>query len=247
MLLYYIKYFIYTAYKWNIKLAWFTIINDIKGEKKYNIKTSQNSDLKKLTIKSDNIQHADIYMGANYFLLENCFKEIKKYNRKSIVDFGSGKGRVLIVAAHYGFTKLTGVEFAEELCDIAKENIGRNKSSFPEATFRILNIDAADYVVDDDDDVFFFYSPFNQHVMAKVGKNIVASVKKAPRKIYIIYIFPQLKKMFLKAGFTEIYYYKKMATEEVSILTNNFDQPSPNENLNILHAVSENSKDTGQL
>ena len=37
------------------------------------------------------------------------------------VDFGCGKGRVLLLAAGFGFARITGVEFAKELCDIAKE------------------------------------------------------------------------------------------------------------------------------
>lgn len=218
--LFYTKYFIYIARKWNSKLALFTVVNDIKGEKKYRINTSEISDLKKLEITGDNARHADIYMGSNYFLLEKCFEEIKKYNKRSFVDFGSGKGRVLVVAAHYNFTKITGIEFAKELCDIAKDNIANNQSYFPDTLWRVFHMDAIAYEIEDGDEVFFFYSPFGPNIMRAVIKNILKSIEKTPREIFIIYVFPQMKEFFLKAGFSEIYSFKKMETEEVSILKN---------------------------
>ncbi len=217
---YYLKYFFETAKKWNTKLAWFTVINDIKGERKYHIKTSEINDLKALTITGENLKNGDIYLGSNYFLLEKSFDRIKEFNKKSIVDFGCGKGRVLIVAARHHFTKITGIDFAKELCEIAKENITKNQFRYPNAKFIVRHMDAADYVVEDDDDVFFFYNPFNHLVLIKVIRSIQASLKTNPRKVYIIYLFPQLKILFEKTGFTEIFHYKKMDTEEVSILTN---------------------------
>ena len=85
--------------------------------------TSKLNDLKKLSIKGNNI-HAKIYQGANYFLLEKVFSYLQNINaNKNIVDFGCGKGRVLVVAAYYGFNKITGIDFAKELCDEARKNI----------------------------------------------------------------------------------------------------------------------------
>lgn len=40
----------------------------------------------------------------------------------SFVDYGSGKGRVVLTAAQLGFARAIGVEFSPELCRIAQEN-----------------------------------------------------------------------------------------------------------------------------
>jgi len=219
-LLYYLKYFVQTAVKWNIRLAWFTVINDMRGEWKYQLRTSRIDDLKSLTITGENLRNGDIYLGSNYFLLEKSFRQIKDTGMKGLVDFGCGKGRVLIVAARFGFTKITGVEFARELCELAEKNVAVNRSRYPRAIFSVLHMDAVDYKVEPDDEVFFFYNPFNHLVLIRVIRNIQASLKTHPRKVHVIYLFPQLKILFEKTGFTEIFHYKKMDTEEISIFTN---------------------------
>ena len=81
-------------------------------------------------------------------------------------------------------------------------------------------MDAIAYEIEDGDEVFFFYSPFGPNIMRAVIKNILKSIEKTPREIFIIYVFPQMKEFFLKAGFSEIYSFKKMETEEVSIFKN---------------------------
>ena len=177
-LLHYLNYFFYIAFNWNFKLALFTIRHEIRGEKKYGIETSKLNDLKKLSIKGNNLTHAEIYQGANYFLLENLFSYLQSKNaNKNIIDFGCGKGRVLVVAACYGFDKITGIEFARELCDIARKNIIPLQVKFPEKIFNVIHINAVDYVIEDDTNVFFFFNPFDETVMLAVVKNILAFTK----------------------------------------------------------------------
>ena len=44
------------------------------------------------------------------------------YSRFSFIDFGSGKGRVLLVAAGFPFKEVIGVEFSRELHEVALKN-----------------------------------------------------------------------------------------------------------------------------
>jgi hypothetical protein len=56
--------------------------------------------------------------------------------------------------------------------------------------------------------------------MLPVVKNILGSLKENPRKIYVVYLNPLHKEIFLSAGFKEEYYFKKMEYLELSILSN---------------------------
>jgi SAM-dependent methyltransferase len=47
----------------------------------------------------------------------------------SFVDFGCGKGRVLLVAATYPFRRVIGVEFSNDLCETAGENVERHSEN----------------------------------------------------------------------------------------------------------------------
>src|SRR5687767_6982120 len=137
--LHYLKYFFYIALNWNAKLALFTIYHEVRGEKKYGIRTSKLDDLTKLSVKGNNKKHAEIYQGANYFLLEAVLSYLQNIGaNKKIIDYGCGKGRVLAVAAFYGFNKITGLEFSEELCNEARKNITPIQSQFPKKIFNVF-------------------------------------------------------------------------------------------------------------
>jgi len=215
--IYYCHYFFFIAFNWNLKLAWFTIQHEIRGEKKYGINTIRLNDLKKLSLKGE-INSAENYQGANYYLLENVFEHLQNINAThNILDFGCGKGRVMVVAAYYDFLKITGVEFARELCDVARKNIAPVQQIFPEKIFNVTHANAVDYKIEIDTNVFFFFNPFNEVVMLAVVKNILQSLKENPREAYIVYINPAHKEIFMSAGFEQIYHHEKMKYIEVSI------------------------------
>jgi predicted RNA methylase len=139
------------------------------------------------------------------------------------VDFGSGKGRVMAVAAFYDFKNITGVEFASSLCREAENNIAAIKPLYPSTNFKIICEDAVNYQIENDTNVFFFFNPFDEVVMLKVVKNLLFSLKQNPRKAFIVYVNPLHKEIFESAGFEEEYYLRKMEYIELSILSNEIE------------------------
>ena len=215
----YIRYFFYIGLNWTARLAFFTLYHEIRGESRYHLNTTGINDLKKLTLKGRYRKQAEVYQGANYLMVEMIFQQLRSLGvNQSIVDFGCGKGRVLIVAAHYGFTDITGVEFARELWEDAMRNINALKARHPSARFRVLYENAVDYQVEDHTQVFFFFNPFQEPVMKKVIEHILRSYRQSRRPIYIMYVNPQLKNLFLQEGFREIGYVRKMEYVEASLL-----------------------------
>lgn len=223
----YIKYFFFIGTRWNFTLAAFTIYHEIRGEKKYQIDTSSIDYLQGEKIESNNLDHASIYQGANYYLIEQALKFLRDENaNNSITDFGCGKGRIMVVAACYGFTTINGVDFAPSLCREAKRNIEKVKTLFPSSTFKIVCGDAVNYKIEKDTNVFFFFNPFDEVIMLQVVKNILYSLKENDRKVYVVYINPLHKDIFLSAGFTEEYYLMKMKYLELSILSKETENDS---------------------
>ena len=223
--LYYLRLFFFIAFNWNIRLAWFTVYHEMRGEKKYNLDTSKIVDVKKLSLKGDNVEHAELYQGANYYLLEKVFDHLQTIEAnlptgqagQNILDYGCGKGRVLAVAACYGFSKITGVEFAKELCEIARENIIPVQQKFPDKIFNVIHANAVDYKIEPDTNVFFFFNPFNEVVMLAVAKNILQSLKETPREAYVVYLNPLHKEIFMSAGFEQIFHYEKLKFIQATI------------------------------
>ena len=214
----YIKYFFYLAYNWNIRIAWYIIRQEMNGEKKYGIDTTGADELKKLENKGIDITHATIYMPVSYTLLEEILRQLPASARKHFLDIGSGKGRAMCIAAHHGFKKVTGIDFSKELCDAAKDNLAITKQKIPALHYEIINNDAFYFKIPSDVDCIFFFNPFDETIMSGVTNNISASLQQHPRKMYIIYVNPLHKELFIMAGFKETWYSKKMKYLEAVIL-----------------------------
>ena len=216
---YYLKYFYFISKNWNPWLAAFTVYHEIKGERKYDINTIKINMLRDERIESENLSHASIYQASNYYLIEKAFDYLgnEKVN-SGLLDYGCGKGRILIVAAHYGFRSITGIDFSRHFCIEAEANVEKIASKFPGTEFNVICADAAFYKIENYQNTFFFFNPFDEVVLLKVVKNMLSSLKEFPRKIFVVYINPLHKEIFLSAGFEEEYFFKKMEYLEFCIL-----------------------------
>ncbi len=83
-----------------------------------------------------------------------------------------------MVAAHYGFTDITGIDFAKALCALAEKNVQNTIPRFPLAKFNIICDDVVNYKIQKNQTVFFFFNPFDDVIMLKVVKNILSLLKK---------------------------------------------------------------------
>ena len=214
----YIQYFFYLASNWNLRIAWHIIRQEIKGEEKYSIETTGADELRSLSKKGIDISHATIYMPASYDMLETLFPKVQSYKPVHFLDIGCGKGRAMCVAASYGFTKVTGIDFSKELCDTAKRNLEITKAVHPNLSYNIINNDAFYYHIPMDVDCIFLFNPFDEVIMSGVIENIDVSLEEFPRDIYVIYMNPLHKKQFLQNGYEETFYTKKIKYLEGCIL-----------------------------
>ena len=211
-LLHNIYNFFYVAFNWNLPLAFFVTWHEFKRGSKYEINTIKPVSLGNLTITEGDKTKSSHYEALNYYILEHLLEYFRQRfpNEKNLVDVGSGKGRILAAAAHYGFTDITGVDFAKELCEAAKRNIDKIKSRFPGTRFNIYCNDILNYPVNPHDNVFFLFNPFNKEIMERFLEKIEQSVKQHPRTIYLIYANPQQKNVLLEKNYKEIFSVRKL-------------------------------------
>jgi SAM-dependent methyltransferase len=167
-----------------IKLA------DVFFDLKYKTETRARLELENLTIEGDNKKRGVQYWPTGIFPLRKMFKKITPLidGNSVLVDFGCGKGRVLLVASEFGFKEVRGVEFAEELYDAANRNIAQYKTKTTvKSEFRVIKSDVVDYPIRPDENFFFMFHPFDETVLAKVLAKINASLLTDPRNILIIF------------------------------------------------------------
>ncbi|HWL91926.1 MAG TPA: hypothetical protein VNT79_00175, partial [Phycisphaerae bacterium] len=76
------------------------------------------------------------------------------------IDFGSGMGRVVVVAATFPFKKVIGVEIAPQLDVIARENLRRARPHLCCQNVELVTADANEYALPRDATVIFIYNSF---------------------------------------------------------------------------------------
>jgi SAM-dependent methyltransferase len=124
----------------------------------------------------------------------------------TFIDFGSGKGRALLLASEYRFKRIVGLEFSPELHRAAEENIRRYDSRTQQCRdIRSLNVDFANYALPPESSVLFFFHPCHTRVLSEVVAGIGRSFLSHPRPLYIVYVAPtqEQEHLFASVGFLE--------------------------------------------
>lgn len=127
-----------------------------------------------------------IYGPTSYSVLENLFIKYPFEANDHLVDFGCGKGRVLIMAAYYSCKKITGYELNAKRYDLLLKNIECFRNKFEsDSTILTFNMNAEKVIIDDTTNKFFFFNPFHLKVYIRVFNEIQASLQRSRRDVYL--------------------------------------------------------------
>jgi cyclopropane fatty-acyl-phospholipid synthase-like methyltransferase len=108
------------------------------------------------------------------------------------VDVGSGKGRMLFVAAEYPFRRVIGVEFATDLHELAQANIARYRHAGQRCReIASVHADAAEFEFPEGNLVVYLFNPFGPEVMGRMLANLERSLEKHPRHVIVVMLWPE--------------------------------------------------------
>jgi SAM-dependent methyltransferase len=140
------------------------------------------------------------YHPTPWLALKRVLSERDVAAHDVFIDFGCGKGRVVYQAAMYPFRRVIGVELSTELADIARDNVERSREKLTCRDVEIVNTDVLDYEVPDDVTMAYFFNPFKGEIFAAVLEKLLASLRRRPRELTIIYMDPAEEQALLRAG-----------------------------------------------
>ena len=162
---------------------------DRRREARFGVSSEGAIALRELAIDSENRTLGFLYVPSPGLLVDTLLFNIREdLGRFSFVDVGSGKGRVLLVASHYPFREVIGVEFSPALHEIAEDNIRKYQSPARRCQqVRSVCADAASFALPQHDCVLYFNNPFAEPVFARVLGNVQAAHERAQRKLYVLY------------------------------------------------------------
>lgn len=146
----------------------------------------------KLNISSTNAKFGTHYQTVPPTEFLDVLKLIPAEARNSLfIDLGSGKGRILILAAQEGFRKVMGVEFSSELAAIARQN-----ARIAGITAEVREADASGFSFPNEALVIYMYNPFTADVMKPVVNNLLEWGRTMRKTAYVLYLNPVYSGLF---------------------------------------------------
>ena len=192
---------------------------DLEFDRKYGTDTVGIIPMSNLDVQSQNW----IYGGVYQAILPSAFNEVMQNlniidNDFTFIDFGSGKGRAVLLASAFEFKKIIGIEFSKELVSIAENNL----KIFPEIEKKCKNIefvciDAVKYELPLEPLMLYFYNPFEKIIMDIIANNVLESFNECRRRIIVVYFTP-----FYSGAWDSLNFLKKIkATPNVCVYDTN--------------------------
>lgn len=158
-------------------------------DKRFCVDTGAGLSPSQLATHSANLDDAEIYtpMPEKTFHAQIAPLELNTHEY-TFVDFGSGKGKVLLMASDYPFKKILGVEFASNLHEVALSNLANYRSEKQQCSdLHPLLEDASTFSIPPGPCLLFFYAPFQGQVLVDVLENIRRSIVASPRPLVILF------------------------------------------------------------
>jgi SAM-dependent methyltransferase len=175
---------------------------------RYHVITCGEADPRELTVVGENAVHAVVYIPttprSGRYMLRNL--PVSDFSSYTFIDMGSGKGRMLLLAAELPFRRILGVEFASDLSALAQKNVKTYRNS-SQACFQIepLHMDAMLFEFPPEPSIIYFFYPFERFVMEPVIRNLNRSLEEHPRDVIVVYFNPVLSDVVEAAGNLRVY------------------------------------------
>ncbi len=169
----------------------FNTIEDSLFDWRYGTETGRAVDSDQLDSALANREHAVRYKATKARPFVALLRHLDLPQGSTFVDVGSGKGRVLLLAAQHGFKRVMGVEFSAPLCEQARRNIEIFRARVqPLSPIEVVQADITRHEWRGDENVFFLYNPFDAVILAQFVERLKQSVAAHPRAVWLVYSAP---------------------------------------------------------
>lgn len=139
-------------------------------------------------------------VNLDYFRTESTlYNDLERFlqaydmpEQAKLVDFGSGKGRIVFYMNNKAQIPTTGIEVNAVSYQYLLENFASYQQKFPQEASDILLLElmAEEYMIKPDDNIFYFFNPFTSKIFEKVVRNIQDSLSEHPRVADIVLYYP---------------------------------------------------------
>lgn len=173
-----------------LRVAWFAVL-DSWFDVRHGTDTVRRIRPEDIATDSTNRSHSSAYGATRALPFVGLLQRLNLPKDVGFVDLGSGKGRILLLAADWGFKRVSGIEFSPALCLTCRHNIATYfKRRQPIAEIRVIESDVAEYPFEPDDGILFLFDPFDGVILNRVLANLSESLRLHPRPVWLLYNTP---------------------------------------------------------
>jgi SAM-dependent methyltransferase len=129
------------------------------------------------------------YNPVDWFSLKYILKNMTIHRNDCFIDIGCGKGRAMMIASKFSFSKILGVEISENLCATAEKNL--IKYGVHKERFQVINQNIEEFELPECVNFIFLFNPFHGITFDRFIEKLIASINMNPRRITIIYRNPK--------------------------------------------------------
>lgn len=130
------------------------------------------------------------YEPLPWMVLRRAMNVLSPGPEDVLLDYGSGLGRVLLLASHRRLKRVIGVEVEPQLATRARANLATAQRRLF-SPVELVVADAASWPVPDDVTAVFLFNPFVGKVMQAVQAHLEASLLRRPRPLKVVYCYPR--------------------------------------------------------
>lgn len=174
-------------------------------DKLLKIKTSGRDDS-----RSDQYRYP--YEPTQYCVLERLANSGLISKKNTLLDYGTGKGRVCFYLSYQTRCKSIGVEYDERIFEGAEINrehaVAGRRVSFNLAS-------AEEYAVPTEVDRCYFFNPFSVEILRKVLARIYESYYENPREILLFFYYPSEEYVSCLMTDEQLMFYDEIDTEDL--------------------------------
>lgn len=174
---------------------------DRRADRSFGVTTNRSYLLRDHGVEDENyVDYGPITYAALRAAIRALPRELS--SEDVFVDFGAGKGRVLLEAATHPIARVIGVEFMPELAEQAEQNLetARESGRFRCDANEIVCQDATQFEIPPDATILHFFNPFRGPILDRVVENLAKSLRAHPREVHVLFANPDDFDRVLKNG-----------------------------------------------
>ncbi len=158
--------------------------------------------------------HCHRYEPTSYRVLHTLFEAIPLTDQDTLLDYGSGLGRLSFYTNHRFHNGAIGIELSEILHRESLHNLSQYRGIHRER-LAFFHGKAEDFVIPDEVTTIYCFNPFSTDIFRKVLTNIEKSFENKPRKVTLILYYPEDNTIFYIERHTGFRLVKEIAVPDL--------------------------------